>query len=124
MRCWHPDCTGVHDNSRYRELCPRSLDGKRDRDQRYSSSLKGLKKRLRNRANVNSISLESAYAELRQFEEYFNRLIQGLCHEPPWRLAAPRIKRRPALCRVLLATLLAKGRLPFPTSCEKLWTTK
>jgi hypothetical protein len=33
--CLHPDCTGVHDNSRYSELCPRSIELKRARD-RYS----------------------------------------------------------------------------------------
>ena len=21
MKCWRPDCTGVHDNNRYRQLC-------------------------------------------------------------------------------------------------------
>ena len=36
MKCDHPDCTGVHDNNRYHELCPRSLDGKRVRGSKYS----------------------------------------------------------------------------------------
>lgn len=47
MKCSHPDCTGVHDNNRYHELCPRSLDGKRDRDLRYHASVKGIIKRIR-----------------------------------------------------------------------------
>jgi hypothetical protein len=35
MICPHPQCTGVHDNNRYHDLCPRSLELKRDKDQRY-----------------------------------------------------------------------------------------
>jgi hypothetical protein len=35
MICDYPGCTGVHDNNRYRELCPRSLRLKRDKDTRY-----------------------------------------------------------------------------------------
>jgi hypothetical protein len=46
MRCQHPECTGVHDNNRYRELCARSLDGKRRRDDRYHFSPKGIRKRI------------------------------------------------------------------------------
>lgn len=46
MKCDHPDCTGVHDNNRYWELCPRSLDLKREKDERYHASVKGALKRL------------------------------------------------------------------------------
>lgn len=35
MICTHPDCTGVHDNNRWSELCPRSRAAKRIKDQRY-----------------------------------------------------------------------------------------
>lgn len=35
MICPHPGCTGVHDNNRYGELCPRSLMGKRQRDREH-----------------------------------------------------------------------------------------
>lgn len=35
--CPHPGCTGVHDNNRYVELCPRSIELKRAKDRRYSS---------------------------------------------------------------------------------------
>jgi hypothetical protein len=35
MRCPHPLCTGVHDNNRWSELCPRSRAAKRIRDWRY-----------------------------------------------------------------------------------------
>jgi len=34
--CTHPECTGVHDNNRYRELCPRSIELKRAKDRGYS----------------------------------------------------------------------------------------
>jgi hypothetical protein len=30
MMCPHPGCTGIHDNNRYRELCPMSIELKRD----------------------------------------------------------------------------------------------
>ncbi|HSR86182.1 MAG TPA: hypothetical protein VLM11_18545 [Streptosporangiaceae bacterium] len=33
--CLHPECTGVHDNNRFSELCPRSRALKRIKDQRY-----------------------------------------------------------------------------------------
>jgi hypothetical protein len=33
--CPHPECTGVHDNNRYSELCPRSIGLKRAKDLRY-----------------------------------------------------------------------------------------
>lgn len=33
--CPHPDCTGVHDNNRFSELCPRSRAAKRIKDMRY-----------------------------------------------------------------------------------------
>ena len=35
MICPHPDCTGVHDNNRWAELCLRSRKAKRLKDQRY-----------------------------------------------------------------------------------------
>jgi hypothetical protein len=35
MLCTHPECTGVHDNSRFSELCPRSREAKRIKDRRY-----------------------------------------------------------------------------------------
>jgi hypothetical protein len=35
MVCTHPECTGVHDNNRYAELCQRSLAAKRIKDRRY-----------------------------------------------------------------------------------------
>jgi hypothetical protein len=47
MRCPDPGCTGVHDNNRYHELCPRSLRGKRDRDYAWHGTPKGRKKRWR-----------------------------------------------------------------------------
>jgi hypothetical protein len=44
--CPHPACTGVHDNSRYRELCPAALDQKRAKDWRYYSlTVKGFRAR-------------------------------------------------------------------------------
>lgn len=36
MICLHPDCTGVHDNNRFSELCPRSRALKAARDRRYA----------------------------------------------------------------------------------------
>ena len=51
MRCSHPDCTGVHDNNRYRELCPRSLEKKRDKDLSYHMTTKGVLKRVRSNAS-------------------------------------------------------------------------
>lgn len=42
MKCWHPECTGVHDNNRYHELCPSALDAKRDKDNRYYARAKGM----------------------------------------------------------------------------------
>jgi hypothetical protein len=48
--CSHPRCTGVHDNNRYSELCPRSLDRKRDEDWRYYSiTVKGIRARMTKR---------------------------------------------------------------------------
>lgn len=47
MICLDPECTGVHDNNRFRELCPRSLDRKRARDLEYHSTYKGILKRSR-----------------------------------------------------------------------------
>jgi RNA polymerase subunit RPABC4/transcription elongation factor Spt4 len=45
--CSHPQCTGIHDNNRYSELCPRSLDRKRDKDWRYYSiTVKGFRARM------------------------------------------------------------------------------
>ena len=47
MQCPHPACTGVHDNNRYRELCPASLDRKRDKDDRYyRRTVKGFRARM------------------------------------------------------------------------------
>jgi hypothetical protein len=46
-RCLDSECTGVHDNNRYGELCPRSLRKKRKRDLDYHHSLKGHQKRWR-----------------------------------------------------------------------------
>ncbi len=37
MICTWPGCTGVHDNNRYAELCPRSRRLKEIKDQRYQS---------------------------------------------------------------------------------------
>lgn len=51
MKCSHPECTGVHDNNRYRELCPRSIAGKRARDRRYCMTAKGILKAVRSNAN-------------------------------------------------------------------------
>lgn len=50
MKCWHPNCTGVHDNNRYHELCPLALDRKRDKDQSYCATAKGMLKGLRSSA--------------------------------------------------------------------------
>lgn len=51
MRCPHPECTGVHDNNRYHELCPRSLDLKRAKDWRYHFlTAKGMLKHVRSNA--------------------------------------------------------------------------
>jgi hypothetical protein len=35
VKCLHPECTGVHDNNRWSELCPRSRAAKRIKDSRY-----------------------------------------------------------------------------------------
>src|ERR1700749_3647709 len=35
MLCTHPEFTGVHDNNRFSELCPRSRAAKRIKDSRY-----------------------------------------------------------------------------------------
>ena len=40
MICSHPRCTGVHDNNRYHELCPRSIQLKRDKDTLYIHQFK------------------------------------------------------------------------------------
>jgi hypothetical protein len=37
VKCPHPECTGVHDNNRYRELCPRSRELKHAKDMRYEA---------------------------------------------------------------------------------------
>ena len=37
MICTWPGCTGVHDNNRYPDLCPRSLRMKAIKDQRYQA---------------------------------------------------------------------------------------
>jgi hypothetical protein len=42
-----PECTGVHDNNRYHELCWWSLMGKRQRDNKYHETAKGCVKRAR-----------------------------------------------------------------------------
>jgi hypothetical protein len=47
MKCDHPACTGVHDNNRYHELCPRSRRLKRAKDWRYHYTGKGYAKRRR-----------------------------------------------------------------------------
>jgi hypothetical protein len=63
--CTHPQCTGVHDNNRYRELCPSSLDRKREKDDRYYSSNNGVLARLRKTKWARSGS--AAYAEIEEF---------------------------------------------------------
>lgn len=35
MTCPHPACTGVHDNTRFSELCPRSRERKREKDRAW-----------------------------------------------------------------------------------------
>jgi hypothetical protein len=50
MTCDHPNCTGVHDNNRYHELCPRALDRKRHKDNRYSMTAKGVLRQVRSNA--------------------------------------------------------------------------
>jgi hypothetical protein len=45
--CRHPDCTGVHDNNRYHQLCPAALERKRERDNRWHSTPAGSAKRHR-----------------------------------------------------------------------------
>jgi hypothetical protein len=45
-KCTHPDCTGVHDNNRFSELCPRSRAAKRIKDMRYLHSEKIIGGRL------------------------------------------------------------------------------
>jgi hypothetical protein len=60
MLCPHPDCTGVHDNNRFAELCPRSLDRKRARDLDYHSSWKGALKRSRANVARNAAALGAA----------------------------------------------------------------
>lgn len=50
MKCWHPNCTGVHDNNRYHELCEAALARKRARDLRYSATAKGILKQVRSNA--------------------------------------------------------------------------
>lgn len=51
MKCSYPDCTGVHDNNRYKELCPRSMERKRDRDRRYNMTAKGILRQVRDNAS-------------------------------------------------------------------------
>lgn len=63
MKCWHPDCTGVHDNNRYGQLCPRSLDGKRDRDSIYYGSMRGVMNRLRKRTAAHAAQLGETVEE-------------------------------------------------------------
>jgi hypothetical protein len=62
MKCWHPECTGVHSNDRYRELCPRSLDGKRDRDRRYHESVRGVRKRIAVKYGVRLAELDEFFS--------------------------------------------------------------
>jgi hypothetical protein len=59
VKCPHPECTGVHDNNRFSELCPEALHRKRAKDDRYYASTKGLL----NRARKTQID-PRAYAEL------------------------------------------------------------
>jgi hypothetical protein len=66
-KCTHPECTGVHNYNRYHELCPRSLDRKRDKDDRYYASSKGTLARLRKTKWAAYGS--AAYAEM---EEWIN----------------------------------------------------
>jgi hypothetical protein len=50
MICPHPDCTGVHDNNKYSELCPAAMDRKREKDYTYYWSAKGYRNRARKEA--------------------------------------------------------------------------
>jgi hypothetical protein len=65
VNCGDRDCTGVHDNNRYRELCPRVLAGKRERDDRYYCSDKGILARARKTRFYSHNP--AAYAELCEF---------------------------------------------------------
>jgi hypothetical protein len=52
MICPHPECTGVHDNNRFAELCPSALDRKRAKDDRYYSTGKGFRNRARKATSI------------------------------------------------------------------------
>lgn len=67
MNCGYPDCTGVHDNNRYSELCPRALSRKRARDRRYHAGAKGLVKRCRQHALLAAARLGELETEIEMF---------------------------------------------------------
>jgi hypothetical protein len=59
--CGYWGCTGVHDNNRYAELCPRSLDRKRARDSTYYASAKGMIARMAKRWEVPVAGLDAFF---------------------------------------------------------------
>ena len=69
MICGKPECTGVHDNNRYHELCPWAIFRKQDRDNKYYGSARGTRSRIASKYGVPladlSSFLSSAVAEIR-----------------------------------------------------------
>jgi hypothetical protein len=63
MRCPHPECTGVHDNNRYSELCPRSRAAKRIKDTRYINrdTWEGFRVRVHRRLLASRRRIGKAY---------------------------------------------------------------
>jgi hypothetical protein len=61
--CTHPLCAGVHDNNRYAELCPRSIELKRARDRDYSRNHpdKIFEKHQRQASNARRRQLEELF---------------------------------------------------------------
>jgi hypothetical protein len=65
-KCTDPQCTGVHDNNRYSELCPRSLDRKRHKDWRYYSITgKGLRARTAKKYGIRAEELPALFERFR-----------------------------------------------------------
>lgn len=60
MNCGYVNCTGVHNTSRYHELCPMAISKKQDRDRRYHATTKGMLKRLRATGMTSSQIAEAA----------------------------------------------------------------
>lgn len=70
MRCPHPQCTGVHDNNRFSELCPRSRAAKRIKDSRYQSQVLVYVRRTL----AQSVRRHGAQAERLGMEEWYEQV--------------------------------------------------